>query len=463
MIRSTAPFFLALAALLAGCAPGPNVTAAPTGGATGTPAAQSPSLSSPRPSTLPPSTPPSPLASPAERPGFTTPFPPEAGTAWSGIRWRKLAPDDPLVLVRSITRWRGGFVALGGSIVPGDSWRTSLWVSTDGGTWRSPGPDVFGPSTSVISVGETADSLVALTLRGGADVCNGLGAPPDCSALAGPLQAWTSSDATSWTAHPGPAGIALPIDGCDGCGVAVPILGWGTSGVVAVNSRAPQPTGSVAAFSPDGIAWEALSADAFPSGFIFHDIAGFGSGFIGVGATAGALGNTGPGETVRAVALSSPDGRHWMSQDLPTAGLDPQAGSSADQLVAGPGGLIATGVDALVPGTELWWSSATGRSWSRLSGYPPLGIWFGQSEGSGMIPDGTLLGDGERMLAYRGGAKPTARTSADGRSRRTIKVSGIGPTNKGGLPLQSLILTPVGVLGTGDNGLVWFGEPVTSP
>jgi hypothetical protein len=462
MIRSKAPLFIAIAALLAGCAPAPNVTAAPTRGATGSlPAQSAPAQSSP-PSTLPPSAPPSPLASPAERPGFITPVPPQAGTAWSGIRWRKLAPDDPLALVRSITRWPGGFVALGAAIVSGATARTPVWVSTDGGTWHALDVDVFGPTTVVVGIGETATGIVALTLKGGANDCGGQATPLDCWSLAAPFQAWTSSDATTWIAHPGPAGIAIPM-GCDGCGLAIPTIGWGAPGVVVVNSQAPQPTGSLAAFSTDGIAWVTLPVDAFPAGFTVHDIAGFGSGFIGVGATAGALGNTGPGETVRAVILSSADGRHWLSQDLPTKGLDPRAGSAAYGIVAGPGGLIATGADAATPGTELWWSSAAGRTWRRLSGYPPLGVWYGPGEGSGMTPNGTLLGDGERIVAYRGGAKATAWTSADGSSWRTIMVSGTGPTNRGGWPLQSLTLTPVGILGTGDDGSIWFGAPVTSP
>jgi hypothetical protein len=152
-----------------------------------------------------------------------------------------------------------------------------------------------------------------------------------------------------------------------------------------------------------------------------------------------------------------------MSQDLPIEGLDPRAGSAAYGIVAGPGGLIATGADAAAPGTELWWSSATGRTWRRLSGYPPLGVWYGPGEGSGMMPNGKLLGDAERMLAYRGGAKATAWTSADGSSWQRITVAAGGPRNNGDWPLQNLTLTPVGVLGTGDDGSIWFGAPVTAP
>jgi hypothetical protein len=80
-----------------------------------------------------------------------------------------------------------------------------------------------------------------------------------------------------------------------------------------------------------------------------------------------------------------------------------------------------------------------------------------------MNPNGTILGDGERMRAYRGGAKATAWTSADGRSWQRITVGGSGPRNNGDWPLQTLTLKPIGVLGTGENGSIWFGQPVTSP
>jgi hypothetical protein len=452
MIRSAGPVLLALSALLAGCAPAPNATTAPTG----PPIVEaSPTAASPGVSTFSPAPSPSPLASPVGLPAFMTPVPPGAGTAWSGIHWRKLATDDPLGHVRSVVRWRGGFVALGAVIASGQTSSTPLWVSTDGASWRPLDPQVFGPATVVIGVGETATGIVALTLHGGANQCDGQTTPLDCWALTPPMQAWTSSDATNWTSHPGP-GIALP-SGCDGCGVDVPTLRSGTPGLLIVNHNGgTERVGARAAFSRDGVAWENLPADAFPAGFQIGDVAGFRSGFIAVGDNPGALGNTGGGETVRAVTLSSPDGRHWATRDLPTAGLDPQAGSTAIRIVVGPAGLIATGSGGLAPGTELWWSSVSGSTWSRPKGYPPLGVWTGQGEGSGMMPNGTLLGDGERMLAYRGGDKPAAWTSSDGRSWRTIATGAPSPTGSG-----TLVLTPIGVLWIGDDGSTWFGQPAT--
>src|SRR5450759_3814704 len=106
MIRSAGPVLVALSALLAGCAPAPNATTAPTG----PPIVEaSPTAASPGVSTLPASPSPSPLESPLASPAglaaFTTPVPPGAGTAWSGIHWRKLATDDPLAHVRSVAGW----------------------------------------------------------------------------------------------------------------------------------------------------------------------------------------------------------------------------------------------------------------------------------------------------------------------------------------------------------------------
>jgi len=156
------------------------------------------------------------------------------------------------------------------------------------------------------------------------------------------------------------------------------------------------------------------------------------------------------------MALSSSDGRHWATHVLPTSGLNPQAGTTANGIAVSPAGLIVTGSDQLTPGTELWWSSVSGSTWSRLKGYPPLGVWTGQGEGSGLMPNGTLLGDGERMLAYRGGAKPVAWTSSDGRSWRTIAIGGSPPTATGS---GTLVLMPIGVLWIGNDGSTWFGQP----
>ena len=159
--------------------------------------------------------------------------------------------------------------------------------------------------------------------------------------------------------------------------------------------------------------------------------------------------------------LSSTDGRTWVSERLPTRGLPAQDGAAARRILAGPEGLIVTESDDAVPGTELWWSKVAGKAWAALKGYPPLGTWNGEGEGSGLIPDGTLLGDGERLVAYRGDARPVAWTSSDGRSWQSLEISGESPSNAGDWPLQTLDLTPIGILATSDDGTRWFGIPRT--
>jgi len=358
-----------------------------------------------------------------------------------------------------MVRWHGGFVALGAELRTDDGWQTPVWVSADGATWTTVGPDAFGPSTVIVAVGETPDGLVALTLQSGADQCIGEPESFSCWTLAGPLRAWTSPDATSWTAHPGPSGMALPDPGCDDCGVAAPILAAGTPGLLVVDpSGWSAATGTPMALSHDGIDWQAVPADAIPSDISLGDVAAVGSGFLATGEQAITVHGD---ETTRAVALTSADGLAWSTRHLPTAGLDARGGSSARQIVSAPDGLIVQGSDGLVPGTELWWSSTRDGKWTRLKGYPPLGVWQGEGEGTGLLPDGTLVGDGERMLAYRAGSKPRGWTSTDGASWQALSITGDGPGDAGGKRLDTLVLTPIGVLATSDDGSTWFGTPRT--
>ena len=320
-----------------------------------------------------------------------------------------------------------------------------------------------GSSTALISVGLpesiaaltarlSSSGLVALTLQGGTNQCGDRGATLDCWQPALPLQTWTSPDGSSWTAHPGPA-IDLPV-GCDSCGVDVPLFRSGTPGLLVTSrSHGTERDLPVAAFSVDGITWTNLASKAFPSGFVFGDVEAFRSGFIAVGDNQGDPG--------RAMALWSTDGRHWTPTYLPTAGMPRSDGSTAHLIDVGPRGVIVEGSNNAVPGTTRWWTSTSGTAWRRFSGYPPLGVWNGEGEGSGLIPNGTLLGDGERLLAYRTGSQPVAWASTNGRSWRGLAISRTRPPATGEWAGLQPILLPIGLILVGGDSSVWYGQPAT--
>jgi hypothetical protein len=458
--RSTAAVLLVLTALIAGCAPAPTPTASPTSSPalaaspTATPTGVATPLPTPNPPALSPSATPSSAPSPITLPGFTTAIPPAAGTAWSGISWHKLKTGDPFAKVRTMVRWRGGFVAVGGVIPTGDTARSPVWVSTDGAHWRPLDPQVLGPATVVLGVVVTKTGLVALTLQGGTNQCGDQNASVGCWALAAPLQTWTSTDGSTWTSHPGPD-IALPTS-CEGCGLETPIFRAGTPGLLVVNRYgAAGQGGPVVALSPDGITWKAVPASAFPAHFQFADIAPFGSGFIAVGDSGGSQ--------LRAMALMSSDGRHWVAHYLPNLTSDRLLGTVADEIVVGPTGVIVTGGFAGAGSPPIWWTSTSGRAWLRFLGFPPLGVAQGGDTceaGCGGWPNGVLLGDGVRMLAYRGGTKVVAWGSSDGRTWRKIVIGRTRPSSARG-PIEDMILLPIGLLWIGADGSVWFGRPTT--
>jgi hypothetical protein len=432
--------------LLAACTGRPSVSANPTlVVTTASPAAiESAALPSPPPAT----------ANAADEPPLLTQIPPGAASAWTGISWRQLVPDDPLALVRSMLRWRGGYVAVGaavpGTSAGGSSATTPVWVSVDGATWRRLGPEVFGPTALVVGIEETAGGIAALTLQSGKPACGGLGDEGLwCWSPALPLQAWTSSDGANWAAHPGPDVELFSM--CGDCGVDPPVYQGGRPGLVAFGA-------GQAAFSSDGLTWDILPADAAPSdiGVKQNGLAGFGPGFVAVGEQMVPAAGT---DRLEAIGFTSSDGRRWTSHPMVTT-LSASYGTGAHELVVGPGGVIAMGSTQGDPGSGLWWSTLDGVTWTELAEYPPLGVWYGEGPGSGASENGTLVGNGERMLAYRSDAEEAAWTSFDGMSWRSIKIEG-GPPAWDSTQHPGLILLPAGVLGFGREGAVWFGEPLT--
>jgi len=393
----------------------------------------------------------SPALSPGSGTAFTTPVPPPAGATWTAIRWSALAPDDPLTLVRSILRWRGGFIAVGW-----DGSGTPVWTSRDGAHW-DPLPvdtaDTFWPGLLVVGVAEVPAGLVALTLLAGTYDCRAATACPTYSPTL-PLMTWTSPDGRVWapTSGAGPV-ISEPVHW-----QRAPLLASGPTGLVVASPTSPTRV----ATSADGVHWRTVPASALPSGLQIGALAGTAQGVTAVGTLP-----LDP-EHERAVALQSTDGATWSG---PYVLLDPTAsvmlastGESwgASDLVVGSDGLIAVGRFFATLGATLWWRSADGRTWQLLPGYPPLGPTTCIGEGCGSQPDGSLVGDGGRMVALRGGSDAGVWASADGLVWRILAVSGDVPdaqATTAGVGNQPVLL-PGGIL-VSDGTTTWFGEAGT--
>ncbi len=433
---------------LAGCgtttSPVPVASpASPLASATSTTAAGLPSYVPPP--TMAPSSAPSPaLPAGPPRAAFNMSVPPAADAAWTAIRWRKLAADEPMTLVRSVLRWRGGFIAVGS-----DGSSTPVWTSADGAHWE-PLPfntaNTFWPGLLIVGIVEVRGGLLALTLLTGTYDCGTATACPTFSPSL-PLMAWTSPDGRSWTPHTGPdLGLPAQWDGA-------PLLAAGPGGLVAVS---PLPPTHVAT-SVDGVHWQTLPAAVLPAGFWIKDIVGTATGFTAVGAL--------PVDTDhdRAVAFQSVDGASWtgpISLDMATASAFTLASTApswgATALVAASNGLIAVGTIFATPGAALWWQSADGHNWRPLPNWPPLGPTTCQGEGCGSQPNGALVGDGHRMVALRGGADAGVWTSSDGLAWSRLPVTGDLPGNEA----TNAVLLPGGVL-LSDGTTTWFGEAVT--
>jgi hypothetical protein len=365
---------------------------------------------------------------------FTTPVPPPGAASWTGLHWQRLAPDDPLRLVTSIRRWPGGFVAIGRQDA---SPATPVWTSADGRHWR---PLVFGSATTfwpgldVLGIATVRTTLVALT-----EAQTYCGAPCVPTYIL-PIVSWTSGDGRRWTPHllspewlPSPAGRA-------------PLFADGAAGIIVASSGAAARL----AASTDGANWQLLPAGAFPARFALDDLRGTPTGFVAVGRWM-----TSDSRSV-AGSLWSSDGQHWS--DLPTLLPATRTGLAVESpvtaLVAGRAGMLAIGGGA-TPGATVWWQSADGRTWQVLPGDPPLGPTACIGDGCGTQPNGSLVGDGQRMVALRGGSTSEAWVSSDGRSWRRLAMRGEVPTGQA----TQVVLLPGGVL-LRDEAEAWFGTAI---
>ena len=447
--RGPIPAITMLVALVAACG-STTATLAPSVPAS---EATTPPTAAPGTATAAPATPTSsPEATPAVSPSsgvtspaaFTTSVPPTSDAGWTSLQFAKLPPDSPLAGITSVARTPGGgFLALGSNVrdVTAGTVTTPAWSSADGASWAPLDPATFGASTVVLRVGATANGPVAVTVGATIGDCQPSD-DPSCFSAVGPVQSWTSSDGTTWTAHD-VVGIDLPPSGGDN--VSPPRVAIGPGGVLVDQ---PVSHGTQLALSTDGATWQALPAATIPARAAIGDMEAFGDGFVALGADP---------DGQRPVALLSSDGRTWTEHRLPfqEAGL----GAGGDLALVAQNGILAEGSVAATPGQSLWWTTDDGSTWKRDPKYGPLGVWNGEGEGTGLIEDGSTGADGERIVALRRDGGLEGWTSTNGHEWFKLQVSGLEPTPKGSWPDLDITQLPIGVLYRADDGTTWFGTP----
>jgi hypothetical protein len=371
---------------------------------------------------------------------FTSPRSPASASAaatWTGLDWRRLAPDDPLILVTSIVRWRRGFIAVGRIAAPPS---TPVWTSADGTRWDAlpfNTASTFWPGHAVLGVAEVGTGLVALSET--VEYCSAP-CPPTFEL---PIVSWTSADGRTWTPH------MLPPEWLTEPSGQPPLFAIGPAGlVVASSGRAAR-----LATSPDGSQWHLLPPGDFPARFTLTDVRGTGTGYVAVGRWMTTDGRN------QVASLWSSDGRRWPETPTilsTTPGTESDVGPAVTSLVVGRDGMVAVGRDVAAPGITRWWSSTDGRRWAAMPTFSPLGPTT-CNEGCGILPYGALIGDGQRMVLVRGGTDAGVWTSMDSLAWSRLPPAGDVPTEQA----IGEVLLPGGVLVT-DGTTAWFGA-ATSP
>jgi len=376
----------------------------------------------------------SPVVLPTSRPGllpvaFSAPSPP-GSSDWAGLTWRRLASNDPLGVVRTEVTAGGKSVAIGD--ITGTT-STTVWSSTDGTHWQpldSGTSTTFWPNLSIIGLATVPGKFVALSemndyvLR-----------------YLPPVMAWASTDGRSWT----PA-YTLPVDPISSPSGWAAVVAAGPNGLVV----ATVGLDSRIATSSDGSNWALSPGTTMPAGFALDELEGTTNGYVAIGSWRTAGGPT------QAAALWSADGRHWPKTPnlMPSgaSGSGPAAFSNALRLNVGDQGMIAVGIGGS-PFSTLWWQSADGKHWQALPRFPPLGPTLCDGPSCSLQPNGTLVGDGHRMVALRRGANGAGWASTDGQRWTALSFSGDVPDAQA----TQATLLPSGVLLS--NGVTtWFGQ-----
>jgi hypothetical protein len=374
-------------------------------------------------------------------PGGSVTETPISAADWTSVTWRKLAPTDELASFGSVVRVSSGFIAIGQPKSTESGFRTPLWTSADGAAWQELPASVVGGDTIVTGVYEVSGTLVAMTLAGGAKPCEHTAG--NCLHLQPPLRAWSSVDGTTWTFRSQPLTLRVATD----TGELEDLPRAATTAALMLVGQGRQSFQLAA--SKDGETWSGVSTTGLPPDFA-GDLAGaVGGGFVLTGAS-------GADEAQKPVVAWSADGTDWEAAALPVPKRT--VGSAGSYANARAGMIIDVSTDVTPSGPD-WWSSTTGREWREVKNFAPLGTWNGEGEGSGMLPNGQLLSDGERMLAYDTLAGAKAWTSFDGVNWGELTILGDRPPTTGGFANAVLTVTAIGLFWRDDQSNVWFGQP----
>jgi hypothetical protein len=409
--------------------------AKPWGGTSRLASSPEPRLAAASPSTAPATAVASPALSAAPPTYAAHPLPvaftasPPGSAAWAALVWRRLAPDDPLGIVRTEVTAGGRSVAIG-DIAGATS--TTVWSSTDATHWQPiPGATStsFWPNLTIIRLAVIRGTFVAVSEMN-----------DYLMRYLPPVVAWTSTDGQSWA----PADT-LPVDPLSSPSGSPALVAAGPKGLVIATSG----LAARLATSSDGSRWVLSPPAAFPADFALNDLAATPAGFVAIGAW---LNGAAP---ARAAALWSADGRHWPTTPTllptPASGPDAPAVTDAATLSVGDHGMIAIGIGGSTG--ALWWRSPDGQRWQALQSLPPFaGPTCGGAD-CAVGATGTLVGDGHRIIAWRGGAAAAAFLSTDGERWTALRLAGDIP----GAQATQATLLPGGVL-VSDGTTTWFGQ-----
>jgi len=374
------------------------------------------------PSAAPPANPAQPLPV-----AFTAPLPGSA--PWEALLWRRLAPGDPLSVVRTEVTAGGRSVAIG-DIAGATS--TTVWSSIDATHWQplqSATSTSFWPNLTIIGLATLGGRFVAVSEMN-----------DYLMRYLPPVVAWTSSDGERWA----PAST-LPVDPLSSPSGSAALVAAGPKGLVVATSGLAVRL----ATSSDGAGWVVAPENAVPADFALADLEATSTGFVAIG---GWLKGAGPG---RAAALWSADGAHWPKTPtlLPSVApaSDEPTFSNAVTLTVGDDGMVASGIGG--SGAAVWWRSPDGRHWQALDTFPADGATACRGADCGVGPNATLVGDGDRMIVWRGGADATALVSTDGQRWTALGITGEVPDAQA----TQATLLPGGIL-LSDGTTTWFGQ-----